>query len=97
MVEVLTSPNSFLVALGLFASGAIGSLLFKKNDTFANRWSGFFALAGTLWGVIFSSAVIVVGEPLAFPAHGSFVPLLVLALHIDLLSAFFLLIISNDF
>lgn len=94
MLEIITSPISFLILLSFFAMGAISSLLCYKDDALANTWSSFFAIAGSLWGIVFSIATIFGGEELFFLLSQSSFSLLSLSFHIDMLSAFFVLIIS---
>ncbi|PIR66668.1 MAG: hydrogenase 4 subunit B, partial [Parcubacteria group bacterium CG10_big_fil_rev_8_21_14_0_10_36_14] len=94
MLEIITSPISFFVLLSLFFFGAVGSLLLRKDDDSANIWSSFFAIAGSLWGLLFSVATIIFEHTIAFMIDGSPFPLLSLSFNIDLLSAFFIFIIS---
>lgn len=94
MLEIITSPINFFIILSLFSIGAIGSLFLSKNDVMANIWSSSFAIAGSLWGLIFSLAIIISGSNLSFIMWTSSFPLFSPSLHIDLLSAFFILIIS---
>jgi len=94
MLEIITSPISFLILLSLFFVGAVVSLLLRKNDRTANIWSNFFAVIGSLGGLLFSVAIIISGNTLAFTAGRSSLPLLSFSFDIDLLSAFFIFIIS---
>lgn len=94
MLEIITSPISFFVLLSFFLLGALGSLLLKRNDAAANIWSSFFAIAGTLFGLIFALAVIISGNVLSFTVGASPFSLLSFSVHIDTLSAFFIFIIS---
>jgi hydrogenase-4 component B len=94
MLEIITSPISFYILLALFFVGAAGSLLLNKDDAAANYWSSFFAIAGSLWGLLLSLAIIISGNALSFVAGISSFPMLSLSLHIDMLSAFFVFIIS---
>ena len=94
MLEIITSPISFFILLSLFFFGAFGSLLLRKDDDSANIWSSFFAIAGSLWGLLFSVATIISEHILAFVVKGSPFPLLSISFNIDLLSAFFIFIIS---
>lgn len=94
MIEAVTSQISFIVLLSLFSIGAIGSLLLRKDDDAANIWSSFFAIAGSLWGLLFAITLIVSGHALSFVAGVTPFPLLSLVVHIDLLSAFFIFVIS---
>lgn len=94
MLEIITSPINFFVLTLLFFVGAFGSLLLRKDDVWANIWSCFFAIVGSLWGVVFSIATIIYGHALSFAIGKSPFPLLSFSLRIDMLSAFFIFIIS---
>ncbi|MDD5773077.1 MAG: proton-conducting transporter membrane subunit, partial [bacterium] len=94
MTEIITAPISFYILVLLFSIGAAGSLLLRKDDISANIWSSFFAIAGSLWGLLFSLMIIISGNALSFMAGISPFPLLSLSLHIDMLSAFFIFTIS---
>jgi hydrogenase-4 component B len=93
-MEFLSSKISFIVLLALFAVGASGSLMFRKSDHAANLWSGIFAIAGSLWGICFSTTMIVAGKGLSFAFKPGTFPLLSLSFHIDMISAFFIVVIS---
>ncbi len=94
MLETITSPASFFFLIYIFTIGAFGSLLFRKNDVLANAWSSFFAVIGSLYGILFSALMIAegVGSSFTFGNTGFF--LLNFSFHIDLLSAFFIFAIS---
>lgn len=94
MIEIITSQLAFVVLLLLFAIGAIGSLVFRKNDKLANFWSSFFAIAGSIGGLIFATTIISTGQSLSFMVGGLVFPLLSISFQIDKLAAFFILIIS---
>ena len=94
MLEIITSPISFFILLSLFFFGAVVSFLLRKDDDSANIWSSFFAIAGSLWGLLFSLIAIISEHTVAFVVNGSPFPLLSLSFNIDLLSAFFIFIIS---
>lgn len=94
MLEIITSQISFMIILLLFAVGSVGSLILRKNDATANMWSGFFAILGSFGGILFSILTIIFGRGLSFRIGTKIFPLLVLSFHIDLLSAFFLFVIS---
>ncbi|OGZ46114.1 MAG: hydrogenase 4 subunit B [Candidatus Ryanbacteria bacterium RIFCSPHIGHO2_01_FULL_48_27] len=94
MLEIITSPTSFFVLLSLFFIGGTGSLLLRKDDALANIWSSFFAIAGSLWGLLFSLTTIISGHTLSFVVGASPLALLSFSLRIDMLSAFFTFIIS---
>ena len=94
MLEIITSPTSFFILLSLFFVGGIGSLFFLKNDKQANGWSSFFAIVGSLWGLFFSIAAILTKSSLLFDVKTSFFSLFKMSFHIDLLSSFFIFVIS---
>ncbi len=94
MLGSIGSPIGFLVVLSLFFIGAIGSLLLRKANVLANIWSSVFAITGSLCGLLFSLTLIISGQALSFVAGSSPFPLLSLSLHIDMLSAFFIFVIS---
>jgi len=94
MLELIASPINFFLVLSLFMLGAIGSLWYRKNDSIANYWSNFFAIAGSVWGIIFAIALFVVGRDLSFSFHLFPVSFFSLAFNIDLLAGFFIFTIS---
>ena len=94
MVNFFTTQLSFIILLSFFAVGAGGSLLGFKKDAFANRWSSAWAIAGSLWGIVFAVLTILTGHNTCFAIQGTTFPLLTVAFHIDLLSAFFIFTIS---
>ncbi|MCX6723337.1 MAG: proton-conducting transporter membrane subunit, partial [Candidatus Staskawiczbacteria bacterium] len=93
MLEIITSQLSFCVSLLLFAMGAVGSLIFRKNNTVANWLGSFFAIIGASWGLIFSTSMIIAGKGMVFNFGLLNLPLLEFSFHIDMLSAFFIFII----
>src|SRR3989338_195102 len=94
MIDAMISEIGFVFLLSLFAMGAAGSLCFKKRDTLANGWQNFFAIIGSLWGIIFSIGAFFVTRGISFAATSSVFPLLSFSFHIDKLSAFFIFVIS---
>lgn len=94
MLNLITTQMSFIGLISLFIFGSIGSLFLRKNDDFANWWSSIFAIFGSLWGLIFAISVIIVGKDLSFSFGTSVSKLLSLSFHIDMLSAFFIFVIS---
>ncbi|PIZ64757.1 hydrogenase 4 subunit B [Candidatus Roizmanbacteria bacterium CG_4_10_14_0_2_um_filter_39_12] len=93
MTNVITSEFGFLFLLFLYGIGAIGSLIFRKNDVLANRWQSFSAIIGSLWGIFFAMGAFVVRD-MSFAFSSSISPLLSFSFHIDQLSAFFIFVIS---
>ncbi|MDO8581703.1 MAG: proton-conducting transporter membrane subunit, partial [bacterium] len=94
MMNALASPTGFIALLSFFAIGAIGALLLRKNDGAANAWSSLFAIAGSLWGVLFSFVTFRTGRDLIFSSNASPFPFLSFSFHVDTLSIFFIFIIS---
>ena len=94
MVDIITPQIGLMVITSLFSIGAIGALLFRKNDSLANIWSSFFAIAGSLFGLFFVTLTIVNGYNASFSLGTLTMPLFAISFHIDALSAFFIFIIS---
>lgn len=94
MFEIIASPFGFSILFSLFAAGAFGSLVLFKRDRLANLWSSFFSIAGSAWGLLFAGSTLISGQDFAFSFGKPFFPLLSLSFHIDLLSSFFILVIS---
>ncbi|MDO8722191.1 MAG: hydrogenase 4 subunit B [Syntrophales bacterium] len=93
MLEFIVSPAAFFAIILVFAMGAGGALLLGKNDRPADIWGNYFAILGSVSGLVFSSAVLLTGVSSAFSIPSSF-PLLYLSFRVDYLSAFFMLLIS---
>ena len=79
--------------LGIFCVGAVGSLVWMKDDTTANWWGNSFAALGSFLALLISSAVLLTGTTPTIIIPTSF-PLLQLSFHLDFLSAFFMLVVS---
>lgn len=94
MADFITSQNSFVLLLALFTVGAFGSLLWRKHDSLANGWSSFFAIAGSMWGLILATTTLLVRSSLSVAWQSNVSSLLSVAVRIDALSAFFIFIIS---
>jgi len=94
MLEIITSSISFFTLLSFFGVGAVGSLLVHKNNKNANAWSSFFAIVGSFWGVFFSIIMILRKKSLLFDLKTSIFSLFNISFHIDLLSSFFIFVIS---
>lgn len=94
MINAIISEKSFIVILLIFVVGAIGSLCFKKKDTIVNAWQSFFAIAGSVCGLVFSVGALITTHELSFFTPSIVTPLLSFSFHIDALSAFFVFIIS---
>lgn len=94
MFKAITPEIGFFFLLALYAVGAIGSLLLKNKDKLANAWQSFFAIVGSLGGIIFSIWFLIVGREISFAIASSFFPLLSFAFRLDQLALFFVFIIS---
>jgi hydrogenase-4 component B len=93
MLSLILSPAAFFLVIATYGTGALGALLLGKYDRPANLWGNLFAIAGSVLGILFSGAVLIVGTFPAFGIPTSF-PLLSASFRIDYLSAFFMLLIS---
>lgn len=94
MVNIIATQNGFVILLLLFAAGAFGSLLARKNDAFANGWSSIFAIIGSLWGIAFACSSFFTNRDIIFDLVQSPFPLLSFSFAIDSLSVFFIFTIS---
>ena len=92
-MHIIASQLGFVILLGIFFIGAVGSLLFKK-DSLANIWSSLSAVAGAIWGLLFVIFIVIAGYDLSFSMGRLAFPLFSISFHIDKLSAFFIFIIS---
>ncbi len=90
----MTIEINFFILIALYVCGAVGALLFRKNDQIANWWSGIMAIIGSLWGIVFAINSFLHYSKNIFTYDYSVFPLLNLSFHIDQLSAFFIFIIS---
>lgn len=89
MPDIFTSLNIFIASLLLWLTGALGSLLFRRNDQFANYWGNSFAILGSVGGLISSCMALTSGPVFSFEIASS-LPLLSLSFKVDKLSAFFI-------
>ncbi|KKP43551.1 MAG: Formate hydrogenlyase subunit 3/multisubunit Na+/H+ antiporter, MnhD subunit [Parcubacteria group bacterium GW2011_GWA2_33_14] len=94
MMSTIIPQIIFFTVLSFFVIGGIGSLLFRKNDVLANRWSSFFAIFGSVIGLFFVALIIINGYDISFSLGTLVLPLFSVSFHIDKLSAFFIFIIS---
>lgn len=93
MAGAISSQYCFFIALLLFACGAGGSLILREHDRAANVWGNACAILGSIAGLASSLAVLFSRSPFACRIASSF-PLLSYDFAVDLLSAFFILVIS---
>lgn len=94
MIDVITSQSSFSLMLSIFAAGAFGALLLNKYDTLVTMWGSICTIAGSLYGIVFSISAIISGGGLHFAYQNGIFPLLSLSFHVDMLSAFFIFVVS---
>lgn len=94
MLEMIASVTGFIILLSLFIIGALGSLLWQKNNQLSNYWNGFFATLGSTWGLLFVFAVASTDYNLNFTLGTIISPLLSVSFNIDALSIFFVFVIS---
>lgn len=94
MIPFLSSQAGFLLLLSFFGAGALGALAFRKNDALANLWSGACAIAGSVWGLVFSLSIFISRTTLSFHVATALSPLLSISFTVGALSAFFIFIIS---
>lgn len=94
MIHGMISPAGFAFLIALFSIGAIGALFLNKHDVWANRWNSFFAVVGSVWGILFSIGAMFSSSALVFTVGVSAFPLLDLTFTIDKLAAFFVFVIS---
>ncbi|MBW6440639.1 hydrogenase 4 subunit B [Patescibacteria group bacterium] len=89
----LLLQKEFFILAGIFVLGSIGSLLFRRNNNMANWWANSCAALGSLFGILLSGNVLLYNNiyTLQLPLTFSLLPVNV---KIDMLSAFFILIIS---
>lgn len=75
-----------------FIAGALGAVLFRKNDGVANIWSNAFAAVGSLSGVAVSLQILLGGDVFSSSFSTSF-PLFSYSLTLDRLGAFFVFVV----
>ncbi len=91
--NILWSQTAFAAALLLWTVGAIGALLFRKNDALANWWGNSLAILGSVCGLFAALSVLLTGSAFSYSAEAT-IPLLAFSVFVDKLSAFFILTIS---
>lgn len=85
--------NLFLLTTGTFILGAIISLVLKRKGNFAFLLGSYFAILGSIFGIILGSTVLLTKSALSFVIPTSF-PLFNLSISVDMLSALFVLVVS---
>ncbi len=93
MFSLFHSEGCFYLFLSLFLFGAFGSLLFNKDDHKANLFSATIAIIASVCGIGLSASIFQLGTIQTETVSLS-LPLLQIAFHLDLLSAFFIFTIS---
>lgn len=93
MLNLISAQASFFLSFLLLAVGAIGSLLFMKNDKLANWWSNLWAIGAAVFGLVSSIAVLWLGSAFTYQIGSTF-SFLNFSFNVDKLSAFFIFIIS---
>lgn len=83
----------FILILSTFTLGALLSLIFRKNANLSNKVSNSASIMGSVMGIGMAISLLVSKSFFSFVVPTSF-PLFTISVHIDALSAFFILIIS---
>ncbi len=92
-MSILLSNTGFFSIFALFGIGAVGSLIFNRYNVAANWIGSGFALLGSLLAFLFALQTLVVDSIPTFSLTPTF-PGFMLFFRVDLLSAFFMLVIS---
>lgn len=85
--------NLFLLTIGIFALGAISSLVLRRSGSLAFLIASCFAILGSIFGVLLSTTILITKSVVSFTVPTSF-PLFNLSVSVDMLSAFFVLVVS---
>lgn len=93
MACAISSQYWYFITLLLFACGAVGSLILREHDRAANVWGNSFAISGSIAGLASSLTVLFSRVSFACRFPSAF-PILSFDFSVDLLSAFFIFIIS---
>lgn len=93
MLNYLFTSFGFVTSVGLFLAGAVGVLLFNKNDKLSNWWGNGMAILGSVVALIFSSNVLITKTPQTIELFSG-AQFLSWTFRVDLLSAFFIFVIS---
>lgn len=92
MTDTLIQYGFFCI-FGLFAIGALGALIFQKSPQLCNAWSHGCATLGSLAGGIFSLTLLMSQKSFSFTLPTT-LPFFTLSLRVDMLAAFFMLVVS---
>lgn len=93
MLSIISASTSFYFSLLFLVVGAFSALSFGKNDKIANYVGNIFTIFASIFGLFSSLAVITSGMGFSAMTSTSF-PVLTLGIKVDLLSAFFIFVIS---
>lgn len=93
MIQAVSQQAIFFASLISLFVGAVGSLIFRKSDKVANFWGNYFAIFGSIFGLVSSSLVLIYNSTFSFEVASS-IPLLNFSFNVDKLSAFFIFVIS---
>lgn len=93
-MDTILSQAGFIVLLSIFALGAVCALIFRNDDKSANLLTTVFSVIGSLFGLLFSGGVLLTQQTFSFSLTNKIMPLWSLTYNIDMLSAFFILVIS---
>ncbi|HLD21331.1 MAG TPA: proton-conducting transporter membrane subunit, partial [Patescibacteria group bacterium] len=91
MMQYILSSNGFFLLIGSFLLAALGAILGKSKDRFANAWTSTFLIIGACIGIVLAVLALPVGQGFSFVFKTYFVPI---SVRIDGLSAFFVFTIS---
>ncbi len=94
MINSIASQTGFIVLLLIFAAGAAIALTLRKHDTAANLWGGLFSIAGSVYGLTFTIVSFLSKTSLSFSFKSDTFPFVSLSFHIDMISLFFLFVIT---
>lgn len=83
----------FILILAIFATGALLSLVLQKNAVLSNKISNIASIIGSVLGMGMAILLLLTKSFFSYTIPTSF-PLFTISIHVDGLSAFFMLIIS---
>jgi hydrogenase-4 component B len=94
LIDIIASQTGFVLLLIIFGAGAISAVMLRKNDSVANIWSSSFSIAGSVYGIFFTTVSYFFNTDISFSFQNSMFPFLSLSFHVDTLSIFFIFVIS---
>ncbi|MDE2078852.1 MAG: hydrogenase 4 subunit B [Patescibacteria group bacterium] len=89
----IAPATAFFISLALFGAGALGSLIFVRQDSAANWWGNGLALAASFFALLSAAGVLLSGAGFSWSAPTT-LPFLALSINMDALAAFFTLVIA---